>query len=74
MLAPFVQELLIGCSLLMLVGWMGDVAGRWVRLGAQTDSSVAGGTRVHSSHSTYGPSGISGDRLFKVVYPERESH
>jgi hypothetical protein len=38
MLAPFVLNLLISCSLLLLVAWTGDVISTWVGTARRTDS------------------------------------
>jgi hypothetical protein len=38
MLAPFVLNLLISCSLLLLAGWTGDTISAWVGVARRTDT------------------------------------
>jgi hypothetical protein len=72
MLAPFVLDLLVGCSLLMLTGWVGDISARWIRFGHRGRSAVAFGTFAHDRHSIYRPLGVRGDRMSKFVHPEQD--
>jgi hypothetical protein len=39
MLAPFVLNLLISCSLLLLAAWTGDTISAWVSVARRTDAS-----------------------------------
>lgn len=70
MLAPFVLDLLIGCSLLILTGWMGDVTTRWFGLSHRVRPTVTAETFEHRGHALYDPCGVSGDRLFKISHPD----
>ena len=42
MLAPFVLNLLISCSLLLLAAWTGDTISAWVGVARRTDASIPG--------------------------------
>jgi hypothetical protein len=77
MLAPFVQDLLIACTMLLLAAWANDVIFRWVGFARHTGSTVApmaldqrrGINR--DGLTACGARGISGDWLFKLDHSER---
>jgi hypothetical protein len=77
MLAPFVLNLLISCSLLLLVAWTGDVISTWVGIARRTDShesqrTVERGRRIdHAVLTACTPSGTSGEWLLKFDRSER---
>ena len=72
MLAPFVLDLLVACSLLMLTGWVGDMSARCIRFGYRGRSAVAAGTFAHDRYSIHGPFGVRRDRLPKFAHHEQE--
>jgi hypothetical protein len=77
MLAPFVQDLLIACTVLLLVAWANDVIVRWVgfaRRAGSTATPVASRQRRgidRDGLTACGASGLSGDWLFKLEHSER---
>jgi hypothetical protein len=77
MLAPFVQDLLIACTVLLLAAWANDVIVRWIGLARQVGSPAAPvplEQRRRSDRdglSACGASGLSGDWLFKLDHSER---
>jgi hypothetical protein len=76
MLAPFVLNLLITCSLLLLAGWTGDTISTWVGAARRTDNRelqriAESGRRIdHTTLSACAPCGTSGDWLWKIDRPE----
>jgi hypothetical protein len=77
MLAPFVTDLLIACTFLLLAGWANEVAAGWLGVARQTGSRDAHGVfnrrrRIDDDGlSVCGSCGLSGDWLFKLDHPER---
>ena len=77
MLAPFVLNLLISCSLLLLAAWTCDVISTWVGIARRTDShesqrTVELGRRIdHAVLTACTPSGTSGEWLWKFDSSER---
>jgi hypothetical protein len=77
MLAPFVTDLLIVCSFLLLAGWANEMMARWLGPVGRAGSSAAfrsldrrreindDGLRVCGSY------GLFGDWQFKVDHRER---
>lgn len=77
MLAPFVLDLLIACTLMLLAGWASDVMGRWIGV-ARPASSTAAPTALgqcrqidRDGFTVCEFCGMSGDWLFKLDHPER---
>ena len=76
MLAPFVLNLLISCSLLLLAGWSGDVISSWVAVARRTDTresqrNVDSRRRIdHAALTACTSSGMSGEWLWKIDTPE----
>jgi hypothetical protein len=77
MLAPFVQDLLIACTLMLLVGWVGDVMGRWIGVAgharsAATSANIDSRRRLSGNAFTVcGSCGSSGDWVFNIDHSER---
>ena len=77
MLAPFVQDLLIACTALLLAAWANDVIARWVGFVRRAGSTVAPMAskrprRIDRDGLTAcGASGMSGDWLLTLEHPER---
>jgi hypothetical protein len=77
MLAPFVLNLLISCSLLLLAAWTCDVISTRVGIARRTDShesqrTVELGRRIdHAVLTACTPSGTSGEWLWKLDSSER---
>jgi hypothetical protein len=77
MLAPFVLNLLISCSLLLLAGWTGDTISAWVGVARRTDASnraqrkAENGRRLdHTGMTACTSCGASGEWLWKIDHPE----
>jgi hypothetical protein len=77
MLAPFVLNMLISCSLLLLAGWTGDTISNWVGVARRTDVSskaprkVESGRRLdHAALTACTSCGMSGEWLWKTDHPE----
>jgi hypothetical protein len=76
MLAPFVLNLLITCSLLLLAGWTGDTIVSWVGAARRTDTRESlriaeSGRRIdHATLTACTSSGMSGEWLWKIDHPE----
>jgi hypothetical protein len=72
MLAPFVLNLLIGCSLLLLAGWTGDTISTWTDAARRADDRDSQGnveTRRRIDHAALSgctSCGASGDWLWKI--------
>lgn len=72
MLAPFILNMLISCSLLLLAGWTGDVISSWVgdarRAGAhEPQRNVDIRRRIdHAALTACTSSGLSGEWLWKI--------
>ncbi len=77
MLAPFVQELLITCTFLLLAGWANDVLVRWIgyaRHGGSAAAPMGLDQRRRTDRdglTACGACGMSGDWLFKLDHSER---
>jgi hypothetical protein len=77
MLAPFVLDLLIACTLLLLAGWANDAVVRWISVARQAGSTAAPmALNRHRATDRDGltscaTGGMSGDWLFKLDYSER---
>jgi hypothetical protein len=71
MLAPFVLNLLIACSLLMLIGWIGDLTARRIGIARRGRSPVMHRPLYRDGYAVYGPSGWSGEWPLEVNHPER---
>jgi hypothetical protein len=77
MLAPFVLDLLIACTLMLLAGWVGDVMARWIGIARHADPSAA--SVALNQRRGIDPKRLavcefcemSGDWLFKLDHPER---
>ncbi len=76
MLAPFVLNLLIACSLVLLVGWTGDTISTWVGVVRRSDTGEAqrnaeSRRRIDRATLTACTScGTSGEWLWKIDHPE----
>jgi hypothetical protein len=77
MLGPFVLNLLISCSLLLLAGWTGDTIATWVGVARRSDVSskaqrkVETGRRLdHAALTACTSCGTSGDWMWKIDHPE----
>jgi len=76
MLAPFVLNLLVSCSLLLLAGWTGDVISNWVAIarGAAAGNSqekVESRRRIdHAALTACTSCGTSGEWFWKIDHPE----
>ena len=76
MLAPFVLNMLISCSVLLLAGWTGDVISAWINGARHTDASelprsVADRRRIdHAALTACTSCGTSGEWLWKIDAPE----
>jgi hypothetical protein len=77
MLAPFVLDLLIACTLLLLAGWANDVIVRWISVARHAGSPAAPlafdrRRRIDRDGFTVGEIyGMSGDWQFKLNHRER---
>lgn len=77
MLAPFVLDLLIACTLMLLAGWVGDVIARWIGVVRHSGSTAAPAALnlKHGIDRNRLPdcefSGMSGDWLFKLDHPDQ---
>jgi hypothetical protein len=76
MLAPFVLDLLIACTLMLLAGWVCDVMARWLGVARHTGSSAERAVVDqhgidHNRLSFCEFCGMSGDWLFKLEHPDR---
>ena len=77
MLAPFVQDLLIACTVMLLAGWANDVIVRWIGF-ARHAGSPAAPTDFQRRHrvdrdnlNVRGLAGLSGDWLYKLDHSDR---
>jgi hypothetical protein len=76
MLAPFVLNLLITCSLLLLAGWTGDTISNWVGAARRTDTresqpDAETGRRIdHATLTACTSCGTSGEWLWKIDHRE----
>ena len=77
MLAPFVLNLLISCSLLLLAGWTGDTISSWIAVARHTgdapESQRNGESRRRIDHAALTACtscGTSGEWLWKIDHPE----
>jgi hypothetical protein len=77
MLAPFVQDLLIACTVLLLAAWANDVIVRWIGFARHAGSTAApmASAQPHrinrNALTVCRPSGMSGDWLFTLDHSER---
>ena len=78
MLAPFVQDLLIACTALLLAAWANNTIVRWMGLARHAVSTAApvaleqrrGMDRDNTNVACGLSSGVSGDWLFKLEHSE----
>ena len=77
MLAPFVRDLLIACTFMLLAAWVNDVVVRWISVGyhpgsARAPRPVNRRRTTDADRLTIGEfCGISGKWLFEADHPER---
>jgi hypothetical protein len=77
MLAPFVTDLLLACTFLLMAGWANEAIARWIGVSRRTSSATVpapvGDRRTfdRDDYMVCGSCGLSGDWLFKLDHPER---
>jgi hypothetical protein len=77
MLAPFVGDLLVACTFMLLAAWVNNVVVRWISVGYQSGSAhvpraVNRRRTTDADRLTIGEfCGISGKWLFEADHPER---
>jgi hypothetical protein len=77
MLAPFVGDLLVACTFMLLAAWVNNVVVRWISGGYQSGSTrvpraVNRRRTTDADRLTIGEfCGISGKWLFEADHPER---